>query len=139
MLAFRFPFTNSCSDEGQTYGGEAKRVHLDTQGGHVLLLEFTSQVTLDKGGLEGREKDRVSRCIESKIIIPRAFDDRFFSRRCGTLASPHLDKRPLRMGEARDSRIQYLSGTAITDKHELEGRGRRRSLSHVVLWLTVAV
>jgi hypothetical protein len=41
-------------------------VDFDTQGGHVLLLELTSQVTLDKGG---------------------------------------------------------LSGTAITDKHELEGRG----------------
>ena len=36
-----------------TYGGEAKRVNLDTQGGHVLLLEFTSQVALDKGGLNG--------------------------------------------------------------------------------------
>lgn len=47
-------------------GGEAKRVNLDTEGGHVLLLELTSQVTLDKGG---------------------------------------------------------LSGTTVTDKHELEGRG----------------
>jgi hypothetical protein len=36
-----------------TYGGEAKRVDLDTQGGHVLLLEFTSQVALDEGGLNG--------------------------------------------------------------------------------------
>lgn len=34
-----------------TYGGEAKRVNLDTEGGHVLLLELSSQVTLDKGGL----------------------------------------------------------------------------------------
>merc|ERR1712000_462205 len=32
-------------------GGEAKRVNFDTQRGQVLLLEFTSQVTLDKGGL----------------------------------------------------------------------------------------
>merc|ERR1712000_744615 len=32
-------------------GGEAKGVDFDTQGGHVLLLEFTSQVTLDEGGL----------------------------------------------------------------------------------------
>lgn len=35
----------------ETHGGEAKGVNLDTEGGHVLLLEFTSQVTLDKGGL----------------------------------------------------------------------------------------
>lgn len=34
-------------------GGEAKRVNLDTEGGHVLLLKFTSQVTLDEGGLSG--------------------------------------------------------------------------------------
>lgn len=34
-----------------TYGGEAKRVNLDTEGGHVLLLKLSSQVTLDKGGL----------------------------------------------------------------------------------------
>jgi hypothetical protein len=26
-------------------------VNLDTKGGHVLLLEFTSQVALDEGGL----------------------------------------------------------------------------------------
>ena len=36
---------------GATYGGEAKRVNLDTEGSHVLLLEFTSQVALDEGGL----------------------------------------------------------------------------------------
>lgn len=34
-----------------TYGAETKRVNLDTEGGHVLLLEFTSQMALDKGGL----------------------------------------------------------------------------------------
>jgi hypothetical protein len=26
-------------------------VNLDTQGGHVLLFEFTSQMSLDEGGL----------------------------------------------------------------------------------------
>lgn len=36
---------------GVSYGGEGKRVHLDTKGGNVLLLEFTSQVALDEGGL----------------------------------------------------------------------------------------
>lgn len=34
-----------------THGGEAQRVNLDTEGGHVLLLELASQVTLDEGGL----------------------------------------------------------------------------------------
>jgi hypothetical protein len=34
-----------------THGGEAKRVDVDTEGSNVLLFEFTSQVTLDKGGL----------------------------------------------------------------------------------------
>lgn len=33
------------------YGRETERVDLDTEGGHVLLLEFTSQVALDEGGL----------------------------------------------------------------------------------------
>lgn len=36
-----------------TYGGESKRVNLNTESGNVLLLEFTSQVTLDEGGLSG--------------------------------------------------------------------------------------
>lgn len=35
----------------ETYGAEAERVDLDTEGGHVLLLELTSQVALDEGGL----------------------------------------------------------------------------------------
>lgn len=34
-----------------TDGGEAKRVDFDTEGGHILLLELASQVTLDEGGL----------------------------------------------------------------------------------------
>lgn len=34
-----------------TYGVEVKRVDLDTESGDVLLLEFTSQVTLNESGL----------------------------------------------------------------------------------------
>lgn len=34
-----------------THGGETKGVNLDTEGGHVLLLKFTSQVSLDEGSL----------------------------------------------------------------------------------------
>lgn len=39
---------------GITYGGELQRVNLDTKCGNVLLLEFTSQVALDEGGLSNR-------------------------------------------------------------------------------------
>lgn len=36
----------------ETYGGEGERVDLDTESSDVLLLELSSQVTLDEGGLE---------------------------------------------------------------------------------------
>lgn len=36
---------------GGAYGGEVQRVDLDTESGDVLLLELTSQVALDEGGL----------------------------------------------------------------------------------------
>jgi len=38
-------------DRRVTYGSEAKGVNLDTKCGHILLLEFTRQMTLDEGGL----------------------------------------------------------------------------------------
>jgi len=34
-----------------TYGAETEGMDLDTEGGHVLLLEFTGQVALHEGGL----------------------------------------------------------------------------------------
>lgn len=37
-----------------TYGGEAERVNLDSEGGNVLLLEFAGKMALDKSGLESR-------------------------------------------------------------------------------------
>jgi len=37
--------------DGGAYGGESKRVDFDTESRNVLLFEFTSQVTLDEGGL----------------------------------------------------------------------------------------
>jgi hypothetical protein len=42
---------NGDADKSFTYGGEAERVNLYTKSCHVLLLELTSQVTLDEGGL----------------------------------------------------------------------------------------
>src|SRR5699024_2886402 len=44
---------------GKTYGREAKRVDLDTEGSHVLLLELTRHMALDEGGLR-KKKLRVS-------------------------------------------------------------------------------
>lgn len=38
-------------ERSPTYGREAERVNLNTKGRHVLLLEFTSQMALDEGGL----------------------------------------------------------------------------------------
>lgn len=46
---------------GATYGGETEGVNLNTQGGHVLLLEFTSQVALDEGGL--------GKIVSAKVVI----------------------------------------------------------------------
>jgi hypothetical protein len=37
---------------GGAYGGEAKRVNLDSESGDVLLLKLASQMALDEGGLE---------------------------------------------------------------------------------------
>jgi hypothetical protein len=34
-----------------TYGGEAERVNLDTEGRNVLLLELSGQMALDEGRL----------------------------------------------------------------------------------------
>jgi hypothetical protein len=34
-----------------TYGGEAERVDLDTEGRNVLLLKLSGQMALDEGGL----------------------------------------------------------------------------------------
>jgi hypothetical protein len=36
-----------------TYGGETKRVDLDTESRDVLLLELSGQMALDEGGLPG--------------------------------------------------------------------------------------
>lgn len=48
-------FLASCIPDVEAYsakvGGEGQRVDLDTEGGDVLLFEFTSQVAFDKGGL----------------------------------------------------------------------------------------
>lgn len=53
VLWFRISFGFGCeAREVGTNGREAEGVDLNTKGGHVLLLEFTSQVALDEGGLQ---------------------------------------------------------------------------------------
>jgi hypothetical protein len=52
-----------------THRGEAKRVNLDTEGGHVLLLKFTSQVSLDEGSLSRSNPSLAGRST-SRLISP---------------------------------------------------------------------
>ena len=40
--------------EGLVYGAKPKRMDFNTQGGNVLLLELSSQMTLDESGLISR-------------------------------------------------------------------------------------
>lgn len=42
---------SSSGGRGESYGRETKRVNFDTESGDVLLLELSSQVTLDESGL----------------------------------------------------------------------------------------
>lgn len=80
---------------------------LDTEGGHVLLLKFTSQVSLDEGGLVEQNE---------LISICRSF---------GVGALHRAERsRPLIRPRNAVGRISFthLSSTTITDKHELEGR-----------------
>lgn len=46
-----FAGRESAAMSGSAYRSELKRVDFDTERGDVLLLELTSQVTLDEGGL----------------------------------------------------------------------------------------
>jgi hypothetical protein len=51
-----------------TYGRETERVNLNTEGGDVLLLEFTSQMTLDEGGLQWiRSASMFDRCAQDVV------------------------------------------------------------------------
>lgn len=47
-----------------TYGGESERVDLNTESSDVLLLELSSQVTLDEGGLDRTRSQRKCRVVE---------------------------------------------------------------------------
>lgn len=69
---------------GVAYRAETKRMDFDTKSGHVLLLELTSQVTLDEGGLQrnkllatrsngwGKQKGMPSAQVEGSMLAKRA-------------------------------------------------------------------
>ena len=46
------PWVIARQRDPSTHGSEGKRVDIDTERGHVLLLKLASQMTLDKGGLD---------------------------------------------------------------------------------------
>jgi len=50
-----------------TYGGETKRVNFDTERRNVLLLELSSQVTLDESGLG--ENQELADIISSLLLL----------------------------------------------------------------------
>lgn len=45
------PFSIRARTGNDAYGGETERVNFDSEGRNVLLLELSSQVTLNEGGL----------------------------------------------------------------------------------------
>ena len=79
-----------------TYRGEAKWVDFDTECGDVLLLELSGQVTLDEGGL-----------LTGLLALPSLMQLKVEARCCLLLLRS----------------LTHLASTAITDQHELEGRG----------------
>lgn len=58
-VSLPFPPSFESEDACLTYGGEVERVDLDTKGGNVLLLELSSQVTLDESGLSKQTSQRM--------------------------------------------------------------------------------
>lgn len=82
-------------------GGEAERVDLNTQGGNVLLLKFTSQMALDEGGLF----DGVVSAFVWRVIVGlpplfvacafRSFDNQDGCCRAGSLPFQYRHRRPV--------------------------------------------
>jgi hypothetical protein len=102
-------------------------VDLDTEGGHVLLLEFTSQVALDEGGLLHQ------RCVCQREVNANAWiakeearENRIKKSSFATSGgSVVVEADPVRVQRrliSSDQEITHLSGTTIADKHKLEGR-----------------
>jgi hypothetical protein len=71
-----------------TYGGEAERVNLNAQRGHVLLLELASQVALDEGGLEHHHVNIQDEPISVHSATPQSPQARTLSRSSSQLTLP---------------------------------------------------
>ena len=87
-------------------------MNFDTQRGHVLLLELSRQMTLDKGSLRGKSLVSTS----SKTL----------DKRCDAIVPATARGAPIRSQNGVRSFCNgantHFTGTAIADKHELEGR-----------------
>jgi len=109
-------------------------VDIDTKGGNVLLLEFTSQVALDKGGLH-QDSSLVYRALH--VLSPRR--GHLLSGKRGSCiasapsatatATASVQNNELTEADGLDIKTN-LSGTTITNKHELESGNLFRS-SHI--------
>jgi hypothetical protein len=88
-------------------------VNFDTEGSHVLLLEFTCQVALDESGLDSR--GIVSIGMEDGMIASSGFwsHAKLMTSEAGRMRPGLLTMRT----------ITCLSGTTISNQDQLEGRG----------------
>lgn len=73
------------AEKVDTYGSEAERVDLDTEGRNVLLLEFSGQMALDEGCLQG---DVVS---EGSLLV--SYEDICLSSASGGHRKPNVARR----------------------------------------------
>lgn len=80
-------------------------MNFDTESSHVLLLKFTSQVSLDKGGLNRVE-------ILVSLLLPGRFRVRWWG-----MLNPADNIRITAWIQVST----HLAGTTITNKHQLEG------------------
>lgn len=97
-------------------------MNLDTEGGHVLLLELSGQMTLDEGGLVVVSSSQSGLRIFSLCGLSRGRQD------------PAIVNVMVFWDVVREEGAKCrtnLSGTAIADKDQLEGWDGRR-FSHDV-------
>jgi hypothetical protein len=95
------------------YRAEPQRVNFNTKGRNVLLLELSSQMTLDEGGLYSSQLS-----VKTQHAPPM--------QEWGQAESQHSFQQQ-RIHQADRT---HLSRSSITNKHELEGRDSLSSFSH---------
>jgi len=85
-------------------------VNLDTESGHILLFELSSQVALDEGGLGRKKNCRLERCPSSGSGVVRQEH----------LAAHRLDKVEW-MQKMHRKLETHLASAAVADEDEFEG------------------